>query len=62
MPELRPHPEALAGIPESEIITVVSGLPRSGTSLMIQILEAAGICAWRTAKSCLKPMLAEHRV
>ena len=28
-----------------EIITVVSGLPRSGTSLMMQILEAAGVPA-----------------
>ena len=43
MPTLEPHPEALAGISAAEIITVVSGLPRSGTSLMMQILEAAGI-------------------
>ena len=43
MPVLQPRPEALAGIPAGEIITVVSGLPRSGTSLMMQILEAAGI-------------------
>jgi tetratricopeptide (TPR) repeat protein len=43
MPELQPHPETLAGLPAAEIITVVSGLPRSGTSLMMQILEAAGI-------------------
>jgi hypothetical protein len=43
MPELQPHPETLAGVPANEIITVVSGLPRSGTSLMMQILEAAGI-------------------
>lgn len=43
MPELKQHPEALAGVPAEEIITVVSGLPRSGTSLMMQILEAAGI-------------------
>jgi len=42
-PELRPRPEALAGVPAEEIITVVTGLPRSGTSLMMQILEAAGI-------------------
>jgi tetratricopeptide (TPR) repeat protein len=42
-PELKQHPEALDGIPVEEIITVVSGLPRSGTSLMMQILEAAGI-------------------
>src|SRR5690606_8944066 len=32
-----------AGIPEDRIVTVVSGLPRSGTSLMMQILEAAGL-------------------
>ena len=43
MPELKPHPAALDGVPATEIITVVSGLPRSGTSLMMQILEAAGI-------------------
>jgi hypothetical protein len=43
MPELRSRPEALAGVPAGEIITVVSGLPRSGTSLMMQIIEAAGI-------------------
>jgi tetratricopeptide (TPR) repeat protein len=43
MPELQQHPEALAGIPPKEIVTVVSGLPRSGTSLMMQILEAAGV-------------------
>lgn len=43
MPLLQPHPEALAAVPAEEIVTVVSGLPRSGTSLMMQILEAAGI-------------------
>jgi len=43
MPVLQPRPEALAEIPASEIITLVSGLPRSGTSLMMQLLEAAGI-------------------
>jgi len=43
MPMLQPHPEALAGVPSGEIITIVSGLPRSGTSLMMQILEAAAI-------------------
>jgi hypothetical protein len=43
MPELKQYPEALAGVPVAEIITVVSGLPRSGTSLMMQILEAAGV-------------------
>ena len=43
MPEVKQHPEALAGVPAEEIITIVSGLPRSGTSLMMQILDAAGI-------------------
>jgi hypothetical protein len=43
MPLLEAHPESLAGIAAGEIITIVSGLPRSGTSLMMQILEAAGI-------------------
>ena len=42
MPELKNRPEALAGIAEKDIITIVSGLPRSGTSLMMQLLEAAG--------------------
>jgi len=43
MPVLAPRPEALEDVPGGEIITVVSGLPRTGTSLMMQILEAAGI-------------------
>ena len=37
------HPEKLVGVAESEITTVVTGLPRSGTSLVMQILQAAGI-------------------
>lgn len=32
----------LNGVAENDIITVVTGLPRSGTSLMMQLLEAAG--------------------
>ena len=32
--------EALAAIAPQDIITLVSGLPRSGTSLMMQLLEA----------------------
>ncbi|MFC5050041.1 alkaline phosphatase family protein [Rubritalea spongiae] len=39
---LAPHPASLDGISSEEIITVVSGLPRSGTSLMMQVLEAIG--------------------
>ena len=47
MPELQPRPEALAGVAaEEELITLVSGLPRSGTSLMMQLLEAAGLPAF----------------
>jgi hypothetical protein len=43
MPELKQRPKALANVAAEEIITVVSGLPRSGTSLMMQMLEAAGV-------------------
>jgi tetratricopeptide (TPR) repeat protein len=43
LPELKVRPEALSHIPEKDIITIVSGLPRSGTSLMMQIIEAAGL-------------------
>ena len=50
MPVPQPHPEAITGIPAEEIITVVSGLPRSGTSLMMQILEAASIPAFTDNK------------
>ena len=50
MPALQPRPGALAGIAAGEIITVVSGLPRSGTSLMMQILEAAGITPFTDGK------------
>ena len=42
LPELKSDPATLANIPVDQIITVVSGLPRTGTSLMMQILEAAG--------------------
>lgn len=35
-------PAAFVGVDHSQIITVVSGLPRSGTSLMMQLLVAAG--------------------
>jgi len=43
---LEAHYEKLAGIAESDITTVVTGLPRSGTSLVMQILQAAGISAF----------------
>ncbi|MDE0740866.1 MAG: alkaline phosphatase family protein [Planctomycetota bacterium] len=46
MPELQPRPEGLEAIDDDQVITIVSGLPRSGTSLMMQILEAAGISAF----------------
>ncbi len=35
-------PAAFAGVDPQQVITVVSGLPRSGTSLMMQLLVAAG--------------------
>jgi hypothetical protein len=41
MPELCEHPEI--PVDAAGVITLVSGLPRSGTSLMMQILEAAGL-------------------
>ncbi len=43
MAALDPRPGSLDGISEKNIITIVTGLPRSGTSLMMQILAAAGI-------------------
>lgn len=46
MPELQPRSETLAGVAPKELITLVSGLPRSGTSLMMQLLEAAGLPAF----------------
>ena len=53
MPELKNRPEALVGIAEKDIITIVSGLPRSGTSLMMQLLEAAGFPRKRGAQFLL---------
>ncbi|GAA5128371.1 alkaline phosphatase family protein [Luteolibacter yonseiensis] len=41
--ELDKFPDSLAGIPRDRIITVVSGLPRSGTSMMMQMLAAGGL-------------------
>ncbi len=43
MPVLLPRLDVLEGKPPEKIVTIVSGLPRSGTSLMMQLLEAAGI-------------------
>lgn len=50
LPELATHPEKLRDHDSSEILTVVSGLPRSGTSLMMQILKAAGIAPFTDDK------------
>jgi tetratricopeptide (TPR) repeat protein len=50
MPQLKQRPEALVGVAAKDIITVVSGLPRSGTSLMMQILEATGIQPFTDSK------------
>lgn len=50
LPDLTSDLEALRNVEPEEIITVVSGLPRSGTSLMMQILEAAGITVFTDGK------------
>jgi len=36
-------PAPLEGVPDEDVITVVSGLPRSGASLMMQLLVSAGL-------------------
>jgi hypothetical protein len=36
------RPACRVGLPHEEVIVVVSGLPRSGTSMMMQMLEAGG--------------------
>lgn len=43
LPPLHHDAAALAEVSPRDLITVVSGLPRTGTSLMMQILEAAGL-------------------
>ncbi len=50
MPELTGDRSALQNVPEAQIITIVSGIPRSGTSLMMQMLEAAGISPYEDGK------------
>lgn len=55
MPELLARPDSLSEISEENIITLVSGLPRSGTSLMMQILESVGIPAFTDAKRLADP-------
>ncbi len=49
-PTLNPDTSSLKNTPEDQIITIVSGLPRSGTSLMMQILEAAGLPTFTDGK------------
>jgi predicted AlkP superfamily phosphohydrolase/phosphomutase/tetratricopeptide (TPR) repeat protein len=43
VPEKARHHESFIVQPSSEEVIVVSGLPRSGTSMMMQILEAGGV-------------------
>ncbi|MGJ8655268.1 MAG: alkaline phosphatase family protein [Akkermansiaceae bacterium] len=50
MPELSFDTSKLEGVGEENIITIVSGLPRSGTSLMMQMLEAAGVGVFQDGK------------
>ncbi len=50
IPELSADTRSLSDTPAEEIITIVSGLPRSGTSLMMQVLDAAGVSAFTDGK------------
>jgi len=65
LPELKSDPAILAAIPARDLITVVTGLPRTGTSLMMQILEAAGLPLFtdgeRTADESNERGYYEHR-
>jgi hypothetical protein len=47
-----PEPDSAAS---SGFVTVVSGLPRSGTSLMMQMLAAGGIPPWADEKRAADP-------
>ena len=55
----RPHPksngEDWSSVPPSEIITVVSGLPRSGTSMMMQMLDRGGMTPFTDGKRVPDP-------
>jgi predicted AlkP superfamily phosphohydrolase/phosphomutase/tetratricopeptide (TPR) repeat protein len=42
-PRPDPTPVPAAEVPADRVVTVVSGLPRSGTSMMMQVLAAGGI-------------------
>lgn len=50
MPELDACNDKLKEIADDQIITVVSGLPRSGTSLMMQMLQAAKLPIFEDGK------------
>ena len=43
LPTLAADTKSLTSVPPDEIVTIVSGLPRSGTSMMMQMLEAGGL-------------------
>jgi len=43
LPPLEADTTSLSEVPADEIVTIVSGLPRSGTSMMMQMLEAGGL-------------------
>lgn len=63
--EWKADPEILRQTPADDIITVVTGLPRSGTSLMMQLLEAAGLSVFtdgeRSADESNQRGYYEHR-
>jgi hypothetical protein len=44
------EPAVWDGVGEDRIITVVSGLPRSGTSMMMQMLSAGGLSVYSDSK------------
>jgi len=50
MPELSPDTSSLTEIADDQIITIISGLPRSGTSLMMQMLKAADLPVYQDGK------------
>lgn len=42
-PEAKGNSEDWSDVPSEEIVTIVSGLPRSGTSMMMQMLDRGGL-------------------
>ncbi len=49
-PELNADSAAFSRVADNEVITIVSGLPRSGTSLMMQLLDTMGLAPFTDEK------------